>query len=112
MEEVGIFYGNLVFFMAIWSIFIKKIWQPWCRKCAEKSTLYPGANPTIISYNASVVKIYETTSSLVRFETKNIFFHFEKRASLLHTTLALYVVVNSQVIGLAPGKLASKQQQV
>jgi hypothetical protein len=26
---------------------------------------------------------------IVRFETKNIFFYFEKRSSLLHTTLAL-----------------------
>jgi hypothetical protein len=26
-----------------------------------------GANPTIVSYNASVVKIYNATSSLVRF---------------------------------------------
>jgi hypothetical protein len=31
----------------------------------------PGANPTIASYNASAVKIYNATSSLVRFE--NIF---------------------------------------
>jgi hypothetical protein len=38
-----------------------------------------GANPTIVSYNASDVKIYNTTSILVvRFETKTIFFYFEK----------------------------------
>jgi hypothetical protein len=30
-----------------------------------------GANPTIVIYNA--VKIYNATSSLVRFENKNIF---------------------------------------
>jgi hypothetical protein len=40
-------------------------------------------NPTIVSYNASAAKIYNTTSSLVRFENKSIFFYFEKRSSLL-----------------------------
>jgi hypothetical protein len=33
----------------------------------------PGANPTIVSYNASAVKIYNATSNLVRFENKNCF---------------------------------------
>jgi hypothetical protein len=59
----------------------------------------PGANPTIASYNTGVVKNYNTLSSLVRFENKNVFFYYEKRFSLLCTTLALYVgryiVVNS-----------------
>jgi hypothetical protein len=32
--------------------------------------LYPGANPKTSSYNASVVKIYNATSSLLRFEKK------------------------------------------
>jgi hypothetical protein len=41
------------------------------------------ANPTIVSYNASGVKIYNTTGSQMRFENKNIFFYFEKRCSLL-----------------------------
>jgi hypothetical protein len=36
-----------------------------------------GANPTSVSYNASVVKIYNTTTSHVRFEIKN-FLLFEK----------------------------------
>jgi hypothetical protein len=30
-----------------------------------------GANPTIASYNASVVKFYNATGSLARFEKKN-----------------------------------------
>jgi hypothetical protein len=34
-----------------------------------------GANPTTVSYNASVVKIYNATNSLVRFENKNIFIY-------------------------------------
>jgi hypothetical protein len=85
-----------------------------------------------VSYHASAVKIYNALSSLVRFENK-IFPFFCKNAlcSLLHTTLAflcknalrsllqrwrfsaktLYVVyynagvvvLNSEVIGLAPG---------
>jgi hypothetical protein len=33
----------------------------------------PGANPTIARYNASAVKIYNATSSLVSLESKNIF---------------------------------------
>jgi hypothetical protein len=39
----------------------------------------PGANPTIASYNASVVNFYNATGSLMRFENKNILFYFEKR---------------------------------
>jgi hypothetical protein len=37
-----------------------------------------GTNPTIVSYNASAVNIYNTTSSLVHFENRNIFFCFKK----------------------------------
>jgi hypothetical protein len=60
--------------------------------------IFPGANPTIVSYNASAVKIYNTTSSLVRFENKNILFFLdflEKSCSLLH-------------VGLAPGHIELK----
>jgi hypothetical protein len=38
--------------------------------------MLPGANPTIPHYNASVVKIYNATGSLARFENKNIIFYF------------------------------------
>jgi hypothetical protein len=50
----------------------------------------PEANPTIISYNASAVKIYNTTMSLVG---------FGKKRSNLHTTyISGVVVVNLEVL--------------
>jgi hypothetical protein len=41
----------------------------------------PRADPTIVSYNASPVKIYKANLSayIARFEIKNIYFDFEKR---------------------------------
>jgi hypothetical protein len=50
-------------------------------------------------YNASAVKIYNATNSLVRFENKDVFFYFEKRSSLLKTGV---VVVKLEVAGLPP----------
>jgi hypothetical protein len=38
----------------------------------------PGSNLTSLSYNASVVKISNASSSQVRFENKNIFFYLVK----------------------------------
>jgi hypothetical protein len=40
--------------------------------------LEAGANPTIASYNASVVKIHNAMGSPARFENENIFFFFKK----------------------------------
>jgi hypothetical protein len=40
--------------------------------------LRPGANPKIVSYNASAVNIYNATSSLVRFGNEHIFSYNEK----------------------------------
>jgi hypothetical protein len=51
-------------------------------------------NPMVVKYNASVVKIYNGTGSLVRFETKNIFFYYEHRSIQRWRC--------SEVVGLAP----------
>jgi hypothetical protein len=45
---------------------------------------HPGANPTIVIYNASVVNFYNATGSIARFENKKkILFYCEKHSSLL-----------------------------
>jgi hypothetical protein len=51
----------------------------------------------ITIHNASAVKIHNASSCLVRFESENIYFYFEKRF-----TLAGVVLVNSEVVRLAP----------
>jgi hypothetical protein len=47
------------------------------------------SNPTMVSYNASGVKIYNASA----FYVQKYFLFFEKRSSLLGTTLVTYVVV-------------------
>jgi hypothetical protein len=51
-------------------------------KASNTASRRPGPDPTIVSYNASVVKIYNFTGSLVRFENNFIFiFIYKKRSS-------------------------------
>jgi hypothetical protein len=45
--------------------------------------LHPGADPTIVSYNASAVKIYNDTSSLVRFKKAKMFSSIFKKAGVV-----------------------------
>jgi hypothetical protein len=53
-----------------------------------------GANPSIVSYNASAVKIYNATNSLASFENKNILLQLQCKNALAYHNAGV-VVVNS-----------------
>jgi glutamate formiminotransferase len=63
-----------------------------------------------VSYNASAVKIYNATSSQVRFENITILFYNDIKLRVYRTMFytlsnAGVAVVNSEVVGSDPGKM-------
>jgi hypothetical protein len=64
---------------------------------------FPGYDPTIASCSASVVKIYNTASSLVRFENKKkTFSSIKKRSSLIYRQRCVCMYLNAAIVGLKP----------
>jgi hypothetical protein len=86
-------------FWPFWPVFPNHFRSHWTK---------PGANPTSVSYNDGVVKIYNATSGLERFNNKYSFSSLKKRTSCkfgsqsydllnLHTYTASAVAVHSRL---------------
>jgi hypothetical protein len=58
----GIVYDHWVHFVFIWYIF--PVLVSWTNKNLATLMIITGANPTMASYDASAVKIYNATSAL------------------------------------------------
>jgi hypothetical protein len=71
----------------------------------------PGADPTTVSYKASVANFYSAKSDLVHFYKKSSTF---KNAIdyVLQRQRCTCVDVNWEVVGLAPGKIGNKRRKV
>jgi hypothetical protein len=59
--------------------------------------MFSGANPTTSSYNASVLKILNAMSNLVRFQNINIFLYFKKRSILLQRWRGSCIIKNRRI---------------
>jgi hypothetical protein len=71
-------------------------------KITQRKFTQSGANPTVVIYNASAVKIHNATSSLVRFENKNILFYHEKCFSILQRWHGSCKIKSRRIGSLSP----------